>query len=438
MLASGEIQKEVIRPDFNRAIMIDFLGATISCDTGFILLREIDERFRIIAPMKDCLEDLRSAAHTKHALVQLVRQRVYQIAAGYEDCNDADFLRIDPALRLAIGKDHKVGASQSMLSRLENNVLGNSVGLEALDAAINRSTDTLLKRKNKKRLIIDLDSTEDPAHGQQEGVAYNGHFAKNCFHPLFCFTSDGDCLRAKLRPGNVHSADGTLPFITPLVKRYRPWFQLFWVRADAAFANPENYEYCEEERITYFIRLPNNASLERLLGPHLVRPVGRPPKSGIQVKTVDLHYQAKSWDRPRRVVAKIEWHRGELFPRIGFVITSSRLPAGKVNKVYNGRGDVENRIKEGKNTLRWDKTSCQRFEANQARLQMGVLAYNLLHMIRQFYVWGEEVKRSVEWLIKRLIKVGARVSYHARRWYVHVASAFPLSHHFRSVLACGP
>jgi hypothetical protein len=105
-------------------------------------------------------------------------------------------------------------------------------------------------------------------------------------------------------------------------------------------------------------------------------------------------------------MAKIEWHRGELFPRIGFVVNNSRLPAGKVIKVYNGRAEIENRIKEGKNTLRWDKTSCQRFEANQARLQMGVLAYNLLHMIRQFYVWGEEVKRSMEWLIKRLIKVG--------------------------------
>jgi len=437
VLDSGESQKEVIRPDFNRAIRIDFQGAKISSDTGFILLREIDERFSIIDPMRDCLEDLRSPAHRKHALVQMVRQRVYQIAAGYEDCNDADFLRIDPALRLALGKDHQAGASQSMLSRLENDILGNAAGLQALEATLTRSTDTLLKRKNKKRLIIDLDSTEDPAHGKQEGVAYNGHFGKNCFHPLFCFTGNGDGLGAKLRPGNVHSADGTLTFITPVVERYRPWFKLFWLRGDAAFANPEIYDYCEDKRITYFIRLPSNANLMRLLEPHLNRPVGRPPKSGIQVKIVDLHYQAKSWSRPRRVVAKIEWHRGELFPRIGFVVTSSRLPAGKVIKVYNGRAEIENRIKEGKNTLRWDKSSCQRFEANQARLQMGVLAYNLLHMIRQFYVWGEEVRRSMDWLIKRLIKVGARVSYHARRWYVHVASAFPLSHHYRAVLVRG-
>ena len=317
-----------------------------------------------------------------------------------------------------------------MLSRLENDVLGNAMGLEALDGALTRATDALLRRKNKKRLIIDLDSTEDPAHGKQEGVAYNGYFAKNCFHPLFCFTSEGDCLGAKLRPGNVHSADGALEFIKPIVERYRGWFKLFWFRGDAAFANPETYEYCEEQRITYFIRLPSNAILMRLLETHLNRPVGRPPKSGIQVRIVDLHYQAKSWSRPRRVVAKIEWHRGELFPSIGFVVTNSRLPAAKVTKVYNGRAEIENRIKEGKNTLRWDKTSCQRFEANQARLKMGVLAYNLLHMIRQFYVWGEEVRRSIDWLIKRLIKVGARVSYHARRWYVHVASAFPLVHHY--------
>jgi hypothetical protein len=437
VLANGESQKEMIRPDFNRAIMIDFQGAQISSDTGFILLREIDERFSIIDPMRDCLEDLRSPAHTKHALVQMVRQRVYQIAAGYEDCNDADFLRIDPALRLALGKDHQAAAGQSMLSRLENDVLGNALGLEALDGALTRAADALLKRKNKRRLIIDLDSTEDPAHGKQEGVAYNGHFAKTCFHPLFSFTNEGDCLRAKLRPGNVHSADGILEFIKPIVKRYRGWFKLFWFRGDAAFANPETYEYCEEHRITYFIRLPSNVILMRLLEPHLNRPVGRPPKSGIQVRIVDLHYQAKSWSRPRRVVAKIEWHRGELFPRIGFVVTNSRLPAAKVTKVYNGRAEIENRTKEGKNTLRWDKTSCQRFEANQARLKMGVLAYNLLHMIRQFYVWGEEVRRSIDWLIKRLIKVGARISYHGRRWYVHVASAFPLVHHYRSVLAWG-
>ena len=146
MIEYDESQRGVSRLDFNRAIMIDFQGATITSDVGFLLVREIDDRFKIIDPMQDCLEDLRSPDHTKHSLVQMVRQRVYQIAAGYEDCNDADFLRIDPALRLALGKNHQAGAGQSMLSRLENDVLGNVMGLEALDAALTRSTDTLLMR----------------------------------------------------------------------------------------------------------------------------------------------------------------------------------------------------------------------------------------------------------------------------------------------------
>jgi len=153
MLDSGESRKEVIRPDFSRAIMIDFRGAKITSDVGFLLMREIDDRFKIIAPRRYCLDDLRSAAHTKHSLVEMIRQRACQIAASYEDCNDADFLRIDPALRLALGKDHQAGAGQSRLSRLENDILGNEAGPQALEAALTRSTDTPLKRQNKKRLI---------------------------------------------------------------------------------------------------------------------------------------------------------------------------------------------------------------------------------------------------------------------------------------------
>ncbi len=143
---------------------------------------------------------------------------------------------------------------------MENDVLGNAVGLASLEGALTRATDALLRRKNKKRLIIDLDSTEDPAHGKSGGVAYNGHFAKNCFHPLFGFTSEGDCLAAKLRPGHVHSADGTPEFIKPLVKRYRDWFKLFWLRADAAFANPETYEYRSRQKRR------SHKTLRRLLG----------------------------------------------------------------------------------------------------------------------------------------------------------------------------
>jgi len=437
MNQAGERKTNTVFPGFNHSIRIDFRGAKISSDTGILMLREIDERFNITAPLAERIEDPRRASHLRHTYVDLIRQRVYQMAAGYEDCNDANHLRIDPALRLALGKDEEYAASQSMLSRLENEILGNDKGMAALEETLQRSVDTLLRKKSKGRLIIDLDSTEDPAHGRQEGVAYNGHFGKSCYHPLFCFTSEGDCLGVKLRNGNVHSAEGTLKMLIPIVKRHRDRFKRFWLRADAAFGKPKIYEYCEENRITYFIRLKSNNSLTDLIMPHLSRPVGRPPKSGIQTKLIDFTYQAGSWGNPRRVICKIEWHEGELFPRIGFIVTNSRLSAGKVVKVYNGRAEIENRIKEGKNTLRWDKTSCTRFEANEARLKMGVLAYNLLHMLRKFYIRGEGVRRSIEWLIRRLIKVGATVSYHARRWHVHVSSAFPLDRHFRAAFDPG-
>jgi len=434
----GESSREYLRPDFDRSIMMDFQGAKLSSDTGFILMRELDQRHNVIAPMADSLKDNRSASHTKHSLVQMIRQRVFQMAAGYEDCNDADYLRVDPALRLSLAKGKKLGAGQSALSRLENDILGNAESMSALNEAVLRSADALIQRKDKYRFILDVDSTEDPAHGKQEGCEYNGHFGKSCFHPIVAFTGDGDCLAAELRPGNVHSADGVLDFIKPIVKRYREGFTLFWLRGDAAFAQPDVYEYCEREHLTYFIRLPMNDSLKKIMEPELKsRPVGRPPKSGVKVQHIEFYYRAGSWKKRRRVVCKIEWHNDELFPRVGFIVTNSTQPAWKVVKVYNGRANVENRIKEAKNTLRWDKTSCHRFEANQARLKMGAVAYNLLHMIREFHLHGEEVKRSIEWIIRRIIKAASRISYHGRRWWVHVASAFPLAHHYRAVLGTG-
>jgi hypothetical protein len=435
MRAVGDKHRGTIRPEFDRSIGIDFQGAKITSDTGFLLMREMDQRFNILGDVEFLIDDPRSPRHTDHSLLQLLRQRVYQVAAGYEDCNDANHLRLDPALRLALGKEHESGAGQSALCRFENKILATREGLKALENALSRSADTLLRRRNKRRLIIDIDSTEDPVHGKQEGAAFNGYFDQVCYHPLFCFTGNGDLLGARLRPGNVHSADGVLDLISPLVDRYRSWFRQFWLRGDAAFAGPDLYEFCEQKRITYFIRLSSNSSLKRHIMPHLKRPVGRPPKGGVQLRVIEFNYQAESWNKLRRVVCKIEWHVGELFPRVGFIVTNSNLEAHKVITIYNGRAEIENRIKEGKNTLRWDKTSCHSFAANQARLLVGCLAYNLLHMIRDAAFWGESVKPSIDSIIRRLVKVGARVVYHARRWYVHVASAFPLVRYYRIIFA---
>ena len=183
------------------------------------------------------------------------------------------------------------------------------------------------------------------------------------------FSGDGDCLAAEFRPGNVHSANGVLEFVKPLVERYRDIFKLLWLRGDAAFALPDVYEYCEKEHITYFIRLLMNYTLRKIMEPELKsRPKGRPPKSGVKLQRFEFLYRAGSWKKRRRVVCKVEWHNDELFPKIGFIVTNSTLSAREVLRAYKGRANVENRIKEAKNTLRWDKTNCHRFETNQARL----------------------------------------------------------------------
>ena len=182
------------------------------------MLSEIDERFGFTSALEGIIQDFSIVSHTQHCSTDLLRQRVYQIAAGYEDCNDANRLRKDPTLRLALGKNNAYAASQSLLSRFENEFLRNRQGLQALDGVLQRGIDPLLKREGKASLILDLDSSENPVHGSQEGENYNGHFRKNCYHPLFCFTSSGICLAGKLGEGNVHSAHGSLEMLSPIVE----------------------------------------------------------------------------------------------------------------------------------------------------------------------------------------------------------------------------
>jgi len=195
-----------------------------------------------------------------------------------------------------------------------------------------------------RRIILHMDSSESPVHGEQEGAAYNGHFGCVYYHPLFVFNQFGDCEGAKLLPGNVHSAQEWRELLEPIMTRYEKAGVRRYFRGDAAFAKPELYEYLEEHGCLYAIKLPSNDVLAREIQHLMKRPVGRPPRKPV-VKYHDFSYQAVSWDWPRRVVAKVEWHRGELFPRVGFVVTNmSARPKGMVH-FYNGRGTTEQWIK---------------------------------------------------------------------------------------------
>jgi hypothetical protein len=273
--------------------------------------------------------------------------------------------------------------------------------------------DLIQQRRPIKKLILDMDSSVSETYGKQEGTAYNGHFACECYHPLFIFNQDGDVERALLRNGNVASADDWRSALEPVIERYRDVDAPRFFRGDAAFAIPELYDLLEAEGYEYVIRLKANQVLERHIGHLLTRPVGRPPKRP-QRFYHSFDYQAKSWDHPRRVVSKVEWHQGELFPRVGFIVTNLGGGSKSVVDFYNGRGTAEQWIKEGKHAIRWTRLSCHGFDANQARLQLHVLAYNLGNFLRRLALPPSVKQWSLTTLRDKLIKIGAKMVHHAR------------------------
>ena len=211
-----------------------------------------------------------------------------------------------------------------------------------------------MSRKSPKVIVLDMDSSVSPTFSDQEGTAYNGHFSCSCYHPLFVFNQFGDLERCALRPGNVHSAHNWRDVLEPVVIRYRDRKLRRYFRADAAFAMPQVYDFLESEGFSYAIRLPANRVLQQSIAHLLRRPVGRPPKE-VRRYHASFSYRAASWSRPRRVVAKVEWHPGELYPRVGFIVTKLSRPAERVVAFYNQRGTAEQHIKEGKSAIKWTR-----------------------------------------------------------------------------------
>jgi hypothetical protein len=325
----GERRRDGLKLHFDGCLRLQFEGARITSDAGLLACRELDEALGLTEQAKGILSEGRTGRNIQHDLVALLRQSVFSRLAGYEDTNDAERLAQDPAMRAVISRraSERQAASTNTLSRFETEVLCNNENLEGLARLNSRWVARAMTRTPGKRLILDMDSSESQVHGQQEGAAYNGHFECVCYHPLFCFNQFGDCEGALLRPGNAHSADRWRQLLEPVVQRYQRKGVRLLFRADAAFAKPEVYEYLEPLCIGYAIRLAANEVLQDEIWHLLKRPVGRPPKKPI-VWYGDFIYRAKSWERPRRVVAKVEWHWGELFPRVGFIVTNLEPAAG--------------------------------------------------------------------------------------------------------------
>ena len=402
----GERQEQPFELSFNGRLRVDFQGSRVTSDGGLLLVRELDERLGFGELIERHLTDGRGK-NTQLPLTDLVRQSVYSRLAGYEDVNDAERLSQDPAFRL-IGSEKVLERGAALTSRLqsfETELLTQAENLAGL-AALNR--ELVAKGEaidSRRRVVLDMDSTEIRVYGRQEQSAYNGHFESTCYHPLLLFNGDGDCLAAKLRPGNVASADGWEELLLPEIDRQQAQGREVVSRGDAAFARPEVYEAHEARQVKYAIRLPANANLERKITELLKRPAGRPSHKPV-VRYKSFLYQAASWTRARRVVAKVEFHFGELFPRVGFIVTNFQTSSRAVVRFYNKRGTAEQWIKEGKQAVAMTRLSCHRFRANEVRLWLSVIAYNLGNLWRRLALPAAVANWSLTSLQQRLVKTG--------------------------------
>src|SRR5512134_1872777 len=277
---AGEARGDPVQLDFDRRLKLEFHDSKITSDAGLLAYRELDKALGLTASARAALSDLRRGRNTRHVLTGLLRRSIFGPLAGYEDVNDAERLSVDPAMRAVVDRRGLAGAAASIsqMGRFETSWLTHEANLAALSDLAGCWINRVHARKPPKMIILDLDSSESPTHGRQEGSAYNGHFGCTCYHPLFCFNQFGDLERSLLRRGNAHSAEDWRTVLAPVVGRYRERRLRRYFRADDAFATTEIYTFLEAEGFKYTIRLPANPVLQQRIGHLLRRPVGRPAK----------------------------------------------------------------------------------------------------------------------------------------------------------------
>lgn len=422
-----------------KPVIAAFDGGKITSDAGVLLLQEIERRVGLVRAVSACLHDPRDPRKVRHDQYTLLLQRTFAIALGYEDANDHNTLRADPALKIATGRTPDSApdlASQPTLCRLENRITRK----ELVRVAQLLVDSYIAAHPGPRRLIvIDIDSTDDPAHGRQQLALFHGFYGQYMFHPLLVFDGlTGYPLAAVLRSGRSHASKGAahiLRRILPRLKKAYPEAHIL-VRADSGFAIPDFYRTLERLDVSYTIGLIPNPRLRDRVSSLVEQARQAYEATGEKQRTFQaFSYQADSWERPRRVVAKVEYlPQG---PNTRFVVTNVHYlaPQRVYDDLYIGRGETENRIKELKLHLKADRTSCHRFEANQFRFLLHTVAYVLLWHVRQAAAGTQLATASMDTLRLRLLKVGARVKESVRRVVVHCSSSYPYKALLRTIVA---
>jgi len=430
-----------------RQVVAGFNGGKITSDGGGLLLRETARRTGVIRDLAQCFWDGRDGRFVRHPVEQLIAQRVYGLALGYEDLNDHDELRIDELLGVLVEKSDlsQPLAGKSTLNRLELTTDGKDVYKKVVvdEEAVERFFVGMYlqsRRRAPQRIILDLDATDDPLHGKQEGRFFHGFHGCYCYLPLYIFSDDGYPLWAQLRRSNIDAAAGSVQAVRQIVEQIRQhWPEVkILLRADSGFAREELMAWCESHKVDYVFGLAKNPRLIRQIEEVLEQAcqefeqTGKPARSFCDF----LYITRKSWSRQRRVIGKAEHLAKGSNPR--FIVTSlsvSDSPADDLyEKTYCRRGDMENRIKEQQLALFADRTSSSRMKANQLRLWFSTAAYLLIHQLRRRGLKGTSMARAqCDTIRLKLLKIGAQIRISVRRILISLASGYPYESIFLQV-----
>lgn len=416
---------------FNKQIYFNFDGGNITQDGGLTLIRQIDEKTSVAESICNAIEDKRNPEKIEHPLINLIRQKLYQIVCGYEDDNDADKLRKDPIFKTVIDRlpesDQDL-ASQPTFCRLENNITKKDI-FNLTEELARLYAKRKLRKGKPKQIIIDIDPTDDPTHGNQQYTLFHGYYGQYMYYPLIVLDGEtGDIISALLRPGTFHASQGAKGLLKRIIKILKEYFPKtkFIIRGDCGFGVPKMYNYCENHLNNhgYIFGLSSNDRLRALTKTYeeQIKKNYEESKEKQKVFTSFL-YKADSWEKERVVIAKVEYNSYGL--NVRYLVTNMNFDISEAGyNFYTERGEAENCIRDLKNDLYLDRLSCHKYLANCFRMLISCFAYVIMQEIR-IILEGTELERAQSNTIRlKLLKIGARIKETVRKIWIYFSSSF--------------